>query len=92
SSNPVGINEIVPSFSSVYPNPAKDLITVAFDNMLAGGSVEVYNSLGKQVMKQSFTDSKEVKLNIEKLNTGTFYVYVKTTDGKIQSHRVVKVK
>jgi hypothetical protein len=92
SSQAVGINELVASFSSVYPNPAKDLVTVSFENVLDSGTIEVYNSLGKITLKQTFSNTKEVKLNIEKMNSGTFYLYVKTLDGKVQSHRMVKVK
>ena len=85
----VGNNSM--SFSKVSPNPTKDLIKIEFPQNIIG-TVEVYNALGKLQMKQPFNPSKSVDVSLKDLETGLLYVYIKTNDGKIQSHRVVKIE
>ena len=91
--NPVqGLNTTTESFSKVFPNPTKDQVKVSFANIISGGEIEVFNSFGKEVMNLKFGSGKEVNVNLMNLENGTYYLYVKTQDGKSQSHRVIKVK
>jgi acid phosphatase type 7 len=91
--NPIqGIENVAPSFSKVYPNPAKDFVKVSFDNHANGGKIEVYNALGKEVLNMNYQGTKEVKIALEGLPQGAYYIFVKTNDGKIQSHKVMKTK
>ncbi len=91
--NPIqGIENKQVEFSKIFPNPAKEFVKVSFNNAIPGGKIEVYNAFGKEVLTQNVNAGKEVKVNLEELPFGTYYLFVKTNDGKVQSHRMVKVK
>ena len=86
-----GINENAISFSTVSPNPTKNFVKVNLSNTFNGGRIHVYNALGKEVLNQKFENTQEVKVDLEKMNTGTYYLFVKTNEGKVESHRVIKL-
>jgi len=87
----IGLNENSISFSSVSPNPTKNFVKVSLSKTSNSGKVLVYNALGKEVLNQKFDNTQEVKVDLEKMNAGTYYLFVKTNEGKVESHRVVKL-
>jgi len=91
SSQTGGINENAISFSTVSPNPTKNFVKVNLSNSSNGGKILVYNALGKEVFNQKFENTQEVKIDLEKMNSGTYYLFVKTNEGKVESHRVIKL-
>ena len=64
---------------------------VNLSNFSNGGKILVYNALGKEVLNQKFENTQEVKVDLEKMNAGTYYLFVKTNEGKVESHRVIKL-
>lgn len=73
------------SFSfTAYPNPTTSKITVDKTNFSIK-SIEVYNLLGKKVIS-SFSNS----VNLEKFNSGVYFLKVNTNDGKVATKRIVK--
>lgn len=69
---------------SLYPNPAKDLISFDVKNV---EKVEVFNITGKLM--------QEVKANVNKVNisdlvSGVYFVKIKDTQGKVFTNRVIK--
>lgn len=91
SSQTGGINENAISFSTVSPNPTRNFVKVNLLNTSNSGRILVYNALGKEVINQKFENTQEVKVDLEKMNAGTFYLFVKTNEGKVESHRVIKL-
>ena len=85
-----GLNQNTISFSSVSPNPTKNYIKVTIESTYTSGTILIYNALGKEVLNQKFENTQEVKVDLEKMNAGTYYLFVKTNEGKIESHRVIK--
>lgn len=65
---------------SVYPNPARDHFTVAFNNQLSGDSinVQVYDVLGKLVMNRQFDNNGvfEQRIDATSLDSGIYLVKV----------------
>ena len=65
---------------SIYPNPATDHFTVAFNNQLSGDkiNVNVYDVLGQQVMSRSFDNNGlfEQRISTSELNSGIYLVRV----------------
>ena len=86
-----GINENAISFSTVSPNPTKNFVKVNLSNTFNGGRIHVYNALGKEVLNQKFENTQEIKVDLDKMNAGTYYLFVKTNEGKVESHRVIKL-
>ena len=66
---------------AVYPNPAKDRMTVKAENLQ---SVEVYNLVGQLV-----TTSTSSVIDLGGLNEGIYFVRV-TSEGKTVTKRIVK--
>lgn len=61
---------------AVFPNPAKDLITIRVNGMWAkGDKVIIYDGTGKQVMTKEMTGSVEV-FNISSLPVGMYFIHL----------------
>ncbi len=67
----------------IYPNPANSTLTITLDNDYSVGSmIEIYNSLGQSVSKNSLSDlsltgNNQYTLNIESLSSGIYYIVLK---------------
>ena len=68
----------------IYPNPANDIVHIDVTN-LTFKSVNLYSVLGKKV-KTATTNS----LNIERLNSGIYFIEVETNKGKL-TRKLVKI-
>lgn len=75
TSGPDNLNNL-----ALYPNPANDRFTVAFNNQLSGDTinVEVYDVLGQRVMMNSFDNTGvfEETIDASILNSGIYLVRV----------------
>jgi hypothetical protein len=60
---------------SVYPNPVRDQVTIAMENII--DSVEVYNLMGQNVFAHAF-DTNEVNIDLSGISSGAYVVKVKT--------------
>tara|TARA_B110000438_G_scaffold302832_1_gene361886 strand:- start:1237 stop:2676 length:1440 start_codon:yes stop_codon:yes gene_type:complete len=83
----VGIEEIVENTASIFPNPASNNATVAF-NLIESNEIviEVVNTLGQKVVVQSLTKKageNTVTLPVETLTTGLYYVNIKIANEMI---------
>lgn len=65
-----GVDENMAENISVYPNPAKDVITVKADNL---SSVMVYNSIGQKVFEQSL-NANETSINTTGFEAGIYMI------------------
>ena len=60
--------------SKAYPNPASDVVTISFDQVLNGNLV-IYNMLGAEVAVQQVNGDK-VETNITNFATGSYFYRV----------------
>ena len=67
-----GVEENMTQDISVYPNPAKDMLTVKAENL---SYVAVYNSLGQKVFTQAF-DCDEAVIDMNGFEAGIYMVRV----------------
>ncbi|NCA85662.1 MAG: T9SS type A sorting domain-containing protein [Clostridia bacterium] len=67
----------LPAQIRVYPNPAKDILNLVFDdsNSLDGVSFELINSNGSKVLAQNISE-RHTKLNISLLQPGVFILKI----------------
>ena len=68
---------------TIYPNPTSDILNIRTIKKV--DSIEVYNLVGKFVLKSD----KQQSINVEHLNTGTYIIKIKTGD-KIVSKKFIK--
>ncbi|WP_040540497.1 phosphodiester glycosidase family protein [Pedobacter arcticus] len=69
---------ILPSSISIYPNPAKDNITIALnDSNIKKFEVEIFNMMGESVLKDTYIGSKTT-IATNKLNEGVYVLHLKS--------------
>lgn len=79
------INKIDVSNLQVYPNPAKDYISISLDNI---SKIELYNSLGVKILVKENVLKNE-KINISHLNRG-YYVLKVEQNVNVETIRLIK--
>jgi hypothetical protein len=81
-----GTDEFEKVHLCVFPNPASDYVLFESDEAIT--SIFVYSLTG-QVMINKATNNKSYKLDISKLNAGTYFLIVKTENESV-SRQIVK--
>ncbi|MDB4107888.1 T9SS type A sorting domain-containing protein, partial [Bacteroidia bacterium] len=69
---------------SIYPNPAKDQITVS--SSMTIDSYRIFNSLGQIVMNGNLTDRL---INIESLNSGSYFIVFEQLNSSRTYHKKI---
>ena len=82
--NTVAIDENSAITASIYPNPSKDNFTIVCDNMTY---IAVYNVVGSKIMETNVNGNIYV---INDLNSGVYFVEIKTNEGNAVK-RIVKL-
>ena len=83
----LGVDENEVNTVSVYPNPAKDVLTVKAENL---SSVVVYNSLGQRVFAQD-VDANETVIDMSNFEAGIYMVRI-VADGNEVTRKISVVK
>lgn len=78
----VGIHKIPESGIRIYPNPAKDELTVY--SILPLSEISVYDALGNLCLSSFISNSLAV-INISNLSSGIYFLEAKTTDRLIKA-------
>lgn len=74
----------------VSPNPAKDVATVKYELASSSASLEVYDLLGKSMVKYNLTSAKgEVRLNTSAYASGVYIIVIRQNDGSILQQKLV---
>jgi hypothetical protein len=85
-----GINEILANSISVYPNPANGIINVDLTSELAqNSSLEVYDALGKLVLKQVLANDLN-SINISNLDNGIYTFKVLNNFNIVKVGKLIK--
>ena len=74
--------------AGLYPNPAKDVITINGLNASAKTTLSLYNISGK-LIQQSGTTANSYAFNLQKLTAGNYYITIQS-DKKITTLKFVK--
>ena len=74
-----GVEEYAEQMVEVYPNPAKDVLTVKAENIT---NVVVYNTVGQKVFEQNVNDD-EITINTNGFDAGMYMVRVITNGTEI---------
>lgn len=70
--DPDGVDENTNQNVEVYPNPAKDMLTIKAENIT---NVVIYNSIGQKVLEKSL-NANEVVINTDDLDSGIYIVKI----------------
>ena len=82
----MNVSDIKSSKVSYYPNPVKDVLTIASDKKIK--DILIYNTAGQLVL----TTDKLVdgQINVSALRSGVYLCSVNLTDGEVKTFRVIK--
>lgn len=81
----VSVNEITAENSTIYPNPASDILNVSSAKAIE--KVSVMSLTGQIVMEQP-AHANSISLNISELRNGFYLVKVTLTDGSFETHTI----
>jgi hypothetical protein len=82
----LGADTVERSLTTVYPNPASDLIFINSDKEIAG--IVISNSVGQQV--QTFNSPDNGALNLEQFERGIYFLNLQFSDGTAVMKKIIK--
>jgi len=89
SAAPNGIKDNAKNnFVKIFPNPAKDNLTLVFENN-ESRNIEIVDITGKVVMSAT-SESFEYKMNVSSLLTGMYIVKVRSQSGNVSLNKMAK--
>jgi len=80
------------AIGNIYPVPAKDIVSIEFQQVIKKGKIDVYNSLGKYCRSIQINEQTSINIDVSDLCSGVNYIYLTSESGKVESHRIVKLK
>ncbi len=86
-SSTLGNTAFVAANIALYPNPAKNTLTVAFAENIS--KTEIFNTLGQLVLR-NYANGKEIKLDVSTLAAGQYFVKVYAGDQQAVSKFIKK--
>ena len=88
--NNLSVNDFkIGSNFNLYPNPANNILNVAFKNEIPNGTFEVYDMLGKQLLSQKLNYNKLASIDISNFNSGLYFIKV-SHNGKSETKQFIK--
>jgi hypothetical protein len=80
----LGVSDFQKMKIKLYPNPTSGLLYIETSQEIQ--SYEVYNLIGQQLLKGSFTDSIDMK----DISKGTYIIRLTTPNGEVITEKVIK--
>ena len=83
--------EVKPNAVHVYPNPAKEMIIVAFDQPIADdGIVEIWNIMGSRLLTNTIPKAyTQQNINVSSLSSGIYFYVIKISNDKYSSGKLI---
>lgn len=75
--NVLNANQFVTENTKIYPNPAKENISVSLNSSLEFINSRIYNAVGQLV-----TESNSKVINVQHLSKGLYFIEIQTNKGK----------
>ena len=72
----LGITPIAKVTSPVYPNPAKNKITLEINKFSDDLHYMIFNAMGEIVLEENEFTSNKQEISIKKLNQGVYFIKV----------------
>ncbi|MEM9931482.1 MAG: T9SS type A sorting domain-containing protein, partial [Bacteroidota bacterium] len=73
----------------IYPNPAKDQLWIAGDQLEALENIQLFDGLGIPVLRQANPSKKRVEIQLPTgLPTGLYFLRLQLRDGQVQTHKI----
>lgn len=83
----LSVNNTTFSSFKVYPNPAKDIVTLQSSNNSQVVSAEFFDLNGRKVFETPVVNET---ISIQSLATGTYILLAKDSEGTLSTHKLIK--
>lgn len=87
--NPNSINYSPKLDFSMYPNPVKDYLDIRFTKK-GNHSIEIYNILGRRVLRKDIYNSDRTRISFENLQNGMYVIMYRAENGKVITKSISK--
>ena len=71
-------NQILVQPLQIYPNPAKDNVTLLFKQVTGNAVVTIFDDLGQLVSKEKIVTTGHLNMDVQKLKQGIYFIRVET--------------
>lgn len=83
-----GISDTNPTeHFTIFPNPAKENLTISFEALESNKTISVFNSTG-QLVKELYSSKGEINISIGNYSKGLYIIQIKT-EGAIHQQKVI---
>lgn len=72
---------------SLYPNPARNSVTIVFDPAMGVKSIAIYNLIGKPVSATYKVTGNSAQLNVDNIPSGIYFVRLLDGQGRVLATR-----
>ena len=86
-SSTLGIDNQLNTAFSLFPNPAKDILNIKLNGIIAVKLAQIYDLNGRMVLESNLTSSV---INIQTLFSGTYILLLRDENGKDYSQKFLK--
>lgn len=86
----MGLEDVLLANMHVYPNPTTDKVQVSLDKTYDNVAVELVSITGQTVAQYQFKNANEFSLDLQKYNTGLYFLKLKAGDLNAVTVKVVK--
>ncbi|MBD3583872.1 T9SS-dependent choice-of-anchor J family protein [Flavobacterium selenitireducens] len=81
TSSNLGVNDVLASKFSVFPNPANNFVTVSSTDAIAVNQISITDLNGRVVKQNSFDNVSEARVNVSDLSAGVYMMNIATPEG-----------
>lgn len=85
----VGISNLNPIITSIYPNPTSESIYLEIAQFKGRLSYDIFDFKGKLIVSENITESK-TNINVQRLEKGAYVLEVSKTLGPITTLKFIK--
>lgn len=72
----VGRNEIFEATAKIYPNPATDIVTIDFGDVVDKAEVTIYTTSGKKIMIDEISNTNIAQLSVKDIAAGLYILEI----------------
>ena len=84
-----GVNTPTPLVYGMYPNPSNGVLNITLSNSSNNANIDIYDMQGRLIFNQgNFSGSRNIPLNLQDLQNGTYIMIINTDEG-IGTSRIV---
>jgi len=74
-----GLAENQPNLlAEIFPNPSTGNFTLTFSDIVKQGTVEIFNTMGKNIFTDNILNTSEISFNLRNISDGIYLVKVKS--------------